>query len=322
MTQRLVAAVDLGGTSFRAALIAPDGTLRARERARTPVERGPAAVLGEIDAAVREVVDDVGWPAVCALSLAVPGPVDPWTGIVRQAPNLPGWIEVDVRTYFAERVPVPVFVGNDANLAALGEQRYGAGRGTHHLIYLTVSTGVGGGVIVDDRLLLGAHGLAGELGHIVVDRQGPPCGCGGVGCLEQMASGTALARRAAAELRAGVASDRLRELDGQPEAVRAEHLAAWAEQGEPFARRLITEAATWLGVGVASFVHIFNPQMVVIGGGVSRMGDLLFEPLRAAVAIHVMPSFRAGLRIVPAALGDNAGLYGAAVWALDHLAQP
>lgn len=319
MAGSFVAAVDLGGTSFRVALVTADGALRGRTRGRTPVEGGPATVLGRIDEVVREVVADVGWPAVQALSLAVPGPVNPWTGVVRQAPNLPGWVEVDVRGFFAARVPMPVFVGNDANLAALGEQRYGAGRGRRHLVYLTVSTGIGGGVIVDDRLLLGAHGLAGELGHVVIDSHGPPCGCGGAGCLEQLASGTAIARRAAAELRAGVAPARLRELGGDADAVRAEHLAAWAEQGEPFARRLITEAAIWLGVGVASFVHIFDPEIVIIGGGVSRMGELLFEPLRAAVATRVMPAFRVGLEIVPAVLGDDAGLYGAAAWAFDHL---
>lgn len=317
----LVVAVDLGGTRYRVALIAADGELRARVSGPTPADRGPSAVLTQVHDAVAALVRDAGWEAVAAVSLAVPGPVDPWTGVVRQAPNLPGWFEVDVRGFFAQRVPTRVLVGNDANLAALGEQRFGAGRATRDLIYLTVSTGIGGGVIVDGRLLLGTHGLAGELGHVALDPSGPPCSCGNVGCLERLASGTAIAHRAAMELRAGVAPARLAALASDPDAVRTEDVAAWAAAGEPFARRLIADAATWLGIGVTGFVHIFNPEMVVIGGGVSRIGDLLFDTVRAVVAARAMPAFREGLRIVPAALGDDAGLYGATAAALDHTAR-
>lgn len=317
MMDDLVAAVDLGGTRFRVALIDAAGTMHRRGGGNTPVKGGPAAVLATLDAALQVLVQDIGWSAVTALSLAVPGPVDPWTGIVRQAPNLPGWVNVDIRSYFTQRLRVAVLVGNDANLAALGELRYGAGRGKRHLIYLTVSTGVGGGVIIANRLLLGARGLAGELGHITVDPHGPRCTCGNVGCLEQLSSGTAIANRAAALLRSGVAPQRLLQIGGDPDAVRTEDLAVWASEGERFALDVLTDAATWLGIGVASFIHIFNPEIVVIGGGVSRIGDLLFAPLNATVAEQTMPAFREGLLIVPASLGDDVGLYGATAWALD-----
>jgi glucokinase len=202
---------------------------------------------------------------------------------------------------------LPVVLGNDANLAGLAEARLGAGRGASNLVYLTVSTGVGAGIVVAGRMLLGEHGMAAEAGHMAITLGGPLCGCGNRGCLEAHASGTAIANRAMEAIAAG----RPTTLAGRQEPIEAVHVAEAAEQGDALAIELITHAGTALGVGVRNLLHIFNPTVVVIGGGVSRIGPLLWDPMLEVVHHDAMTAYRQDLRIVPAALGDDPGLIGA-----------
>jgi len=186
--------IDLGGTQLRAALCSPDGTLLRCIKKKTRAKGGPQVVMDRVAKAIRQV-----WPNegdVQAISMVAPGPLDPFEGVVIEAPNLPGWDNVPVRDILAQEFDRPIFVGNDANLAALAEHRFGAGRGFDNLIYLTISTGVGGGIILDGKLLLGSKGLAGEIGHMILDPDGPICACGNHGCLEAYAGSTALLRRA------------------------------------------------------------------------------------------------------------------------------
>ncbi|HEX9028398.1 MAG TPA: ROK family protein, partial [Anaerolineales bacterium] len=198
-------------------------------------------------------------------------------------------------------------LGNDANLAALGEYRFGAGQGHHDLMYLTISTGIGGGVIVRDKLMLGAWGLAAELGHVTIDPNGPRCGCGHLGHLEAYSSGTAIAAYVLVELLRGVPSA----LSTDPPPTTVE-IAAAAEAGDPLSLEAFARAGKYLGIGLGNYLHIFNPSIVIFGGGVSRSGTLLFDPMKACLAGEVLSSaYIQNLIITTAALGDDAGLLGA-----------
>ena len=277
----------------------PEELVRTRTQGagQTPVER-----LEQLIASV--------WPkdeSIAAIAVAAPGPLDPYQGVILSAPNIPGWEDLHLREILTERFRVPIALGNDANLAGLGEWRFGAGQGHHHLIYITVSTGIGGGVIIDDRLLLGSHGMAAELGHVTVDVGGPVCGCGQRGHLEALASGTAIAHWVQEQLEAG----RVSSLSGK-DLIDTRLVSQEAKAGDGLAREALRRAGYYLGIGIASFLHIFNPTAVIIGGGVSQSGPLLFDPLREILREVVLtPDYLEDLTLTTAALGDQSGLMGA-----------
>jgi glucokinase len=250
------------------------------------------------------------WPEqgdVDAIGLAVPGAVNPYEGCVYISPNIPGWVDLPLRQIVQEKFKTPTAVGNDANLAALGEWRFGAGQGHHNLMFFTISTGIGGGVIENDRLLLGQRGLAAEVGHIMVDPDGPVCGCGQRGHLEAIASGPAIARWVTAQIATGTHSS----LSGD-DSITAREVAEAARKGDALASAAFERAGFWFGRTLADFLHLFNPSVVVLGGGVTRSGDLIFKPIRASVEKHAMsPIYYEDLVITRAQLGDDAGLVGA-----------
>jgi glucokinase len=309
----LAVAVDLGGTRFRVALVGRDGDLHTHTVYDTQASTGPEIILARIGDAILQAVSEApAGSAVVGVGIVAPGPIDPWRGVIYTAPNLPGWDNLPLADRLAAICQLPVRAGNDANLAALGEHRFGAGRGVSHMIYLTVSTGVGGGIIVDDRLLLGARGVAGEPGHMTIDLAGRQCNCGNYGCLETLASGTAIAREAAEALAAGRASA-LGAAGARPTAAMVD---AAADAGDPLAIELMVAAAEAMGVGIVNLLHLFDPRMIVLGGGVSRSGELWWGTVRAEVERRAMPIYLQGLQIVPAALTDDAGLYGAAAMVL------
>lgn len=302
-------AIDLGGTQFRVAAITPDGRILARRAHPTDSDAEPDAVIRKLAQVVDEVRAELQGSAVLGLGVAAPGPLDHVSGVVFQAPNLPQWKDVPLAQRLKELTGLRVFVGNDANLAALAEARCGAGTGARNLVYLTVSTGVGSGFVVDGQLLVGEHGAAAEAGHMAISLDGPSCGCGNRGCLEAYASGTALVNRAHEAIGAGRTSQ-LSELDRELEAI---DVAQAAEAGDALAQELVQQAAIALGIGVRNLLHLFNPSVVVIGGGVSRMGARLWKPMLEVVNADAMESYRRDLRIVPAKLGDDSGLIGAAL---------
>jgi len=320
VTQEHIIAVDLGGTNIRAALFSTrqPGILK-RESVKTEAQRGVEAVLDLICRTIQAVMPD-DRASVRAVGIGAPSPVDPFRGIVVRAPNLPGWINVPAGEMLEQRLQMPVRLGNDANLAALAEWKFGAGQGCNDLIYLTISTGIGGGIISGGRLIVGAHGLAGEPGHFTVVADGPPCGCGGKGHLETVASGTAIARRAR-ELLPGLPSASLiRKLSGDdPARVTAKLVSEAAAQGDDQARSLYDEAGTYIGRAVADMLSLLNPEVIILGGGVARAGDLLLEPVRQAAKRFAMaPSYTDPLRIVRAQMVDDAGLFGAFVLASEE----
>ena len=336
---RWVAGVDLGGTKIAAGLLrwtpgrqgvggpalpAEPLALVARTRRPTPAREGPAAVLAAMAEAVRELCAQAGVEpsALAAAGVGAPGPLDAARGVVVRAPNL-GWHEVDVVGPLRAALGCPVFLENDANAAALGEWWAGAGRGARHFVYVTVSTGIGGGIVLDGRLYTGAHGAAGEVGHMVVaPGQGPVCGCGQRGCLEALASGTAIARRAQEALRAAPAGQgqMLLELAGQrPDGVDARVVAEAARRGDALARQVLEETWRYLGAGLVTLVNLLDPEVVALGGGVARMGELMLQPLRRHLQEHAVPGPARGTRLVAAELGDDAGVLGAAAVALQRL---
>jgi glucokinase len=295
---------DVGGTQIRVAVFQDGATtpteiqkIRTKDKEKRPEER-----LADLILSMRP-----GQGRLRAVAVAVPGYVDPVNGLVYRAPNIPGWDNFPVRTYLEEKIDAPVLIGNDANLAALGEWRFGAGVGFHNLIYLTISTGIGAGVIMDDRLILGEHGLAAELGHVTVVPEGPLCGCGQRGHLEAVASGTAIARYVAEKLALGYPSS-LASLTNPT----AKDVSIAAEKGDELAIRALHHAGTYIGYALADFLHMLNPAIVILGGGVSRAGALLIEPLKAALPERIMNrAYVDNLIITTCALGDNAGLMGA-----------
>jgi glucokinase len=295
-------AVDIGGTRLRVAVYAED-QIKPLKQERIPTQ-GPGGPMERLVNLIKDL-----WPVdddVLAIGAAAPGPLNPKTGVLYRAPNIPGWDNLPLRKTLEDAFNVPVAVGNDANMAALGECRFGAGRGHSDLIYITISTGIGGGVMLDDRLVLGAKGLAAEIGHVTVVPNGPLCGCGKRGHLESVASGTAIARW----MREQIASGRSSSLSGL-KSISAKDVAEAADHGDALAIQAMTQAGTFMGVALADYMHIFNPTMVILGGGVSRSGPHYMDPMREALQAHVIsPQYLDDLEITLAALGDDAGLLG------------
>lgn len=309
--------IDIGGTKIAGALVGADGTITHREQVETP-EDDTTAIL-DATAELIATLEDAAGDRVDAVGMACAAFVDGSTGRVWFAPNLP-WRDLDVAAEVGRRAGREVLVDNDANAAAWGEYRHGAGRDCRDMLLVTVGTGVGGGCIVDDRLVRGAHGIGGEIGHITVDPQGPRCGCGNDGCLEVFASGTAL-ERIAREL---VASDAAKgaglrsRCGGDPEALTGQDVTELARAGDEGAVALFAELGTRLGEGLASVCAVVDPALVVIGGGVADAGPLLLDPVTEAFAAHLIGrGHRPSPRVVSAELGNDAGLVGVAALARE-----
>lgn len=313
--RNLVIAIDIGGTHFRVALVSDEGVILERHADLVNSDQPPDHALGRIRDAAADMLSRAGRERVRGVGAATAGLVTPGTGVLLMSPNLPTWYNTPLKQIWERELELPAWVGNDANLAALGERRFGAGRGSDDLVYITCSTGVGGGVITGGRLVSGFRGFAGEIGHMTIDIHGPRCRCGNVGCLEVMASGTAIARMARERLAAGESSSIGALAAGDLGSISAKMVAEAARSGDSLAADVMNTAAANLGVGVVNLVHIFNPEVVVIGGGVSRAGDLLFDPVRRVVAERSMPDIP--VEIVPAALGDDSGLLGAAALVME-----
>lgn len=298
-------ALDIGGTQLRAALYPEDG-LEPLNKCSISTHQGdekPEERLLQLIASI--------WPtdgSVKCIAGGVAGPVDHKSGVVYHAPNIKGWTNIPLGTMISDRFNTETRLGNDANLAALGEWKYGAGVGHHDLIYLTISTGIGGGIIIDDRLLVGAHGIAAEVGHITVLPGGPMCGCGKRGHLEAVSSGTGIANFVRQQIELG----RKSLLENVPAAITAREVTEAALQGDSLAAEAFEQAGRFLGQAIADLLLLFEPTIVVLGGGVTKAGDLLMKPLLKALQDGVFtPEYLRYLTIAQAKLGDQVGLIGA-----------
>ena len=306
---------DIGGTKLAVGVAQPSGRLLAHRAWPTNRDSTPAQLLDELVIAGRELVSGRG-VGVAALGISYGGPVDYARGVTITCHHLRGWEEVPLLEMAAVRTGLRVAMDNDANAAGLAEYYFGAGRGFPDMVYLTVSSGVGGGVIIGGRVHRGVSTMAGEIGHTVIDPNGPECTCGKRGCVEAFASGWSIARRAEEALAAAREPSALRKGEASAQAV-----AAAAAQGDALALRLMAETADYLGRGIAAAVNLLNPGLVVVGGGVAKAGEVLFGPLRETVAKYGVAEAVAAAGVVPAELGDHTGLLGGVAVAREMLAR-
>ena len=314
-----ILSLDIGATKLAGALFDTSHRLVGYSRIATRAAEGSEPVFGRVVDLAESLLKKKGLDtrALRCAGVGCAGPLDSEAGVVYSPPNLLFWKSFPLKKRLEEHLGVPVVVDNDANAAALGEHRFGAGRGCDHLLYVTASTGIGAGLILDGRVHRGADFGAGEFGHIVLAKGGPKCNCGGRGCLEALASGTAIAKQALAL--AGRSPDSvLARILAERGEVGAREVAAAAKRGDPAAGKIFRNAAVYLGLGITSAIHLLNPEIVIIGGGLARAGRLLFEPVRKTVAERAQKRLCENVRIVPARLGARAGIYGSLADALER----
>ncbi|MEO0547276.1 MAG: ROK family protein [Pseudomonadota bacterium] len=305
-------AFDLGGTKVRAGLFEGETLLR-RASANTDVTNGPAGILDQFEALFMDVSQGISNDGIAGIGLASAGPIDTVEGTVPGIPTIPGLENFAIRETLSARLGQPVLVENDAIAAAYGEWQFGAGQGLDNLVYLTVSSGIGGGAVVDGRLLHGRKGMAGHVGHLRLTLDGPRCLCGANGCFEALASGNALGGRA----RQAVETDLTGYLGATAKSsmVSAKDVFDGARLGDAQCLSLVDDEARYLGHGIVSLIHIFSPERVILGGGVSSAFDLLEPIIHSIIRTNAVGPFR-DVKVVQAALGDNSGLVGAAALVL------
>ena len=319
MDSAFTVGVDLGGTKVATALVDIEGNIAATGRGSTGPQADPSTVIADIVASVREASATVAGERILAVGVGAAGQIDPTTGTIRSSPNL-GWENVPLQSELERALGMPVLVVNDVQAAAWGEWQHGAGQGMADIVCLFVGTGIGGGVIAAGHLLVGCGGSAGELGHTIIDRNGPLCRCGNHGCLEALAGGWAIAQRAkeavAADPGAGAALVALAR--DRSENLTAALVAEAAHQSDPLAQRLVAESGEALAVGVASIVNALNPCVVILGGGVIEGLPELVQTVKEGVPQRALAAAAEQVSIVKAALGGHAGIIGAAAMARER----
>lgn len=312
MEKKYIVGIDLGGTKISGAVSDKDGNILYMKTIDTLASEGSDNVVARIIWLINHVLSEhnVCKEDVIGIGIASPGPLNSEEGIIIETPNLP-FKNFPLKNTVEKATGIKTFIDNDANAAALGESLFGAGKEVENLIYITVSTGIGGGIIINKKLYRGKTGNAGELGHMTVEPNGPRCNCGNYGCLEVMASGTAIARVARERLKH---SENLNDKDSllfSCEKISAKEVFECAFKGDKLALEVVDYTSNYLGIGIASLINIFDPDMIVIGGGVSKVGDILFSRLRKIAVERSFKIMSSTVKIVPASLGTDAGLVGA-----------
>jgi glucokinase len=315
---RYVVGIDIGGTNIVAGTVAEDGSeVLGLVSEPTFSEQGADAVLTRIVKLARASMAAAHGKEVAGVGIGSPGPLDTKTGVVLLTPNL-GWTNFPLRDRLTGALQLPATLDNDANCAIFGEWWQGAARGADYVVGLTIGTGIGGGIVLAGEIYRGASDIAGEIGHMSIDSTGRQCKCGNYGCLEAYASGPAIAARAVEGVGAGVDTSLPRYVNGDLAKITAQVVYEAAHDGDDFAREVVKDTARFLGAGVANIINIFNPQVVVICGGVTLAGDRLFVPLRSEVNRRAFKPAVAVCRIVPGELTGTAGVYGAAAVFMKH----
>ncbi|MBF8304523.1 MAG: glk [Dehalococcoidia bacterium] len=321
MPHKPIIGVDIGGTKIMAVVADSNGTLLARKHIPTQAASGPEAGIKRIILAINQVCQQANISSkdgISGIGIAIAGLVDTPRGILVTSPHLPGWRDVPLKDQLEAALDVQVSIINDAKAAALGEQTFGAGKGVENQIYMTVSTGIGGGIIINGALYTGKSGSAGEIGHMVIDVNGPRCNCGNNGCLETLASGTAVAREVSDRLAKGASSTVRDMVSGHLQDITAEMVSKAAEQGDTLAVEVIHQAGVYLGVGLANLVNVFNPDLIIIGGGFAKVGSRLLDPAISEMKRRAFSRPANQVRITVAQLGDNSGALGAVAYLLNH----
>lgn len=317
----LILGIDLGGSKILAAVVDTQGRVVSGHENVTPADKGREAVIQRIVDSARGALEQarVAMSKISVVGIGAAGISNPEAGILFTSPNLPGLREVLLADIIQEKLSKKTFIINDANAAALGELYYGAARNARNFIYITISTGIGGGIVIDGKIYTGAIGIAGEVGHMTIDDNGPTCNCGNRGCWETLASGTALTRDAKLRISKRVKTSILEYAQGNVGNVTPQVIYRAAEKGDKVAKELIAKTGYYVGVGLANLINIFNPELIVVGGGLSSIGDMLLEPaFKTAEKRAYKEAFQA-VRFASAELGGNSAAIGAATFAAQEL---
>jgi len=312
--EKMIVGVDLGGSKINSILSDSSGNIKKQDLRDSRAHEGPDAVIKRIIESIKQVASGRD---IAGIGIGAAGACDVATGVITFSPNLPGWHDIPLKDAIQREFNLPVHLENDATAAALGEHCFGGAVGIDNLIYICVGTGIGGGILIGGQLYHGASGSAGEIGHMTIDINGPRCPCGNSGCWETLASGTALAREAVKRIEAGAQTSILNFADGQLQKVSAHRVYLAARGGDRLANELISQTGYYLGVGLVNIVNIFNPQLILIGGGLSRMGQLLLEPATKVVRERAYKLPARAVRIELARLGADAEALGAAALVLE-----
>ncbi|MBW3622002.1 MAG: ROK family protein [Armatimonadetes bacterium] len=320
---RYAVGIDLGGTNIRVALSNLEGRILHEVRRPTPSLEPGRATVARIVNAIDEALEreKITRDEVVGIGMGIPGIMDPDLGLIYWSPNFPEWSEQGepVGKDLSEETGLATFIINDARCAALGELHYGAGRGARYMVMITVGTGIGGAIVMDGKLMLGPQGSIGEIGHHTIDPHGPRCGCGNFGCMEALCNIRSIVERCVAKIQAGRPSQIREQVGGDWEKITPALIDEAADDGDALAREVMEETGMWIGIGVSNMINILNPEVFVIGGGVSQAGDTLFDPIRRTVAARAVKLQASHCRIVPAELGDEAGMRGAVALVMERL---
>lgn len=313
---------DVGGTNIRSAVVDESGKILGDARTRALMEKGEKVVLGQIADCFREAISRAGAKQedIRAIGIAMAGQHDSKAGICLFSPNF-GWENVLVVPPLQKEFPIPIFLGNDVNLATLGEWKYGAAKGYKWVVMITLGTGIGGGAVLDGKLMLGSTEMFAEVGHMTVFPDGPRCGCGNHGCWEALAARDAIVRRAIRKLQDGRKSSLSEVVDYDWRELTPEIIAKEANKGDEVARETIEETGYWVGIGVANLINILNPEVFIIGGRIAQAGELLFGAIERTVQARGLSASWRPCKIIPSALGDDAGVMGAVAYAMERLGE-
>lgn len=308
----VVAGIDIGGTTIKAGIVSTDGTILCQNKFPTLADQGPKAVVRQINEALLDAVKQAGHQTIGAIGVGCPGVVDD-EGVVKAPPNFVGWDEVPLAWELGELFPgIPIIVENDANAAAIAESKFGAGVDYPNFLFVIWGTGVGGGLIMNHKIFRGPTGGAGEIGHISIDYNGPQCNCGNVGCVEAYVGQRYLSQRSAQKLQNHPESRILKLVGGDLSKIEPVYISQAAHEGDTVAREILVEAGQLLGVALASVMNIMDLRISIIGGGISAAGDFVMQSVQDSVVRHVLKPLKSEIRVLPAKLGNNAGLLGAA----------
>jgi len=308
----MVVGVDVGGTTIKAGIVSTGGAIVYQNKFPTLADKGPAAVVRQINEAVLDAVRQSGHETVGAIGVGCPGVVDD-EGVVKAPPNFVDWDEVPLKRELGLLFPgIPIAVENDANAAAIAESKFGAGVQYPNFLFVIWGTGVGGGLIMNHKIFRGPTGGAGEIGHISIDYNGPQCNCGNVGCVEAYVGQRYLSQRSAQKLQKHPESRILQLIGGDLSKIEPVYISQAAHDGDTVAREILIEAGQLLGVALASVMNIMDLRISIIGGGISAAGDFVMQSVQDSVVRHVLKPLKSEIRVLPAKLGNNAGLLGAA----------
>ena len=312
MEKRYVIGVDIGGTKNYTALVDLEGNIIKEKTVETLAHEGEQAVMGRIIDTINYVIDGTDKDLIRAIGIGSPGPLDVKNGVIIETANLP-FKNFEIVKTIKEEYELPTYLDNDANVATLGEFMFGAGKGTENMVFITASTGIGGGAVLNGKLFRGATGNALEVGHMTVSTEGPRCGCGNLGCAEALGSGTAIGRRAKEAVSTNVKTS-LKNYDN----VTSKEVFKEAANGDRVAKNILNTSLTYLGIAVANTITNFDPEKVVVGGGVVNGGDIVIDTIRNVVEERCMAAFVENCKIEKAVLGGKAGVLGAAALAITE----